>query len=112
MTDEELNIKLYRKMSAEQAAYRKHLLSLPPGEILDHAYEYSTRVDILEAIENNDLSPKQAAALLRCKKPVDAVFRHYEDHGRGRMKDLWNAIEGKANAAMRECIKRSPQQER
>lgn len=78
MTDEELNIKLYRKMSAEQ----------------------------------DDLSPKQASALLQCEKPLDAVFRHYEDHGRGRMKNLWNAIEGKANAAMRECIKRTPQQER
>ena len=99
-------------MSAEQAAYRKHLLSLPPGEILDHAYEYSTRVDILEAMENNDLSPKQAAALLRCEKPVDAVFRHYEDHARGRMKDLWNAIEGKANTVMRDSSKRNHQRER
>ena len=112
MTDEELNTKLYRKMSAEQAAYREHLLTLPPGEILDHAYEYSTRADILEAMKNDDLSPKQASALLQCEKPLDTVFWHYEDHGRGRMKDLWNAIEGKANAAMRECIKRSPQQKR
>lgn len=112
MTGDDLNTKLYQKMSAEQAVYRECLLTMPPGEILDHAYEYSTRADILEAMENDDLSPKQALALLQYEKPLDAVFRHYEKQGKGRMKDLWNAIEGKANAALRENIKCCHQQER
>lgn len=112
MTGDDLNTKLYQKMSAEQAVYRECLLTMTPGEILDHAYEYSTRADILEAMENDDLSPKQASALLHCEKPLDAVFRYYEDYGRGHMKDLCNAIEGKANAAMRGSIKSYLQRER
>ena len=39
MTNEELNTALYEKMFAEQEAYRAWLLSQPPAEILNHAYE-------------------------------------------------------------------------
>lgn len=50
MTAEELTTILYRKMKAEQDTYRDWLLGLPPEEILDHAYEYSVREDILMAL--------------------------------------------------------------
>lgn len=43
MTNEELNTALYEKMFAEQETYRSWLLSQPPGEILNHAYEYTVR---------------------------------------------------------------------
>ena len=38
-------------MFAEQERYRKHLLTLPPEEILDCAYAYTTREDILLSLE-------------------------------------------------------------
>ena len=38
MTNEELNTALYKKMFAEQEKYKEWLLSLPPDEILNHAY--------------------------------------------------------------------------
>ena len=47
MTSEELNTAIYEKMAAEQSAYRDRLLTLPPDEILQHAYEYAVRQDIL-----------------------------------------------------------------
>lgn len=37
---------LYQKASAEQDTYRAWLLTQPPEEILNHAYEYITREDI------------------------------------------------------------------
>ena len=45
MTNEELNTALYEKMFAEQETYRSWLLSLPPEEILNHAYEAAHQFD-------------------------------------------------------------------
>ncbi len=44
---EELNSELYNRMFEEQEHYRNWLLSLPPEEILFHAFSYSVREDIL-----------------------------------------------------------------
>ena len=112
MTGEELNTQLYKKMADEQAAYREYLLSLPPGEILGNAYEYATREDILMALENDDLSRKQAAALLKSEKPLEAVYRHHEAYGRSHMEYIWASMVAKANAIMRDDIKRSHHPER
>ena len=64
MTNEELNTRLYEKMFAEQEQFRDWLLSQPPAEILNHAYEYTMREDILMSLEYNDLEDSQARALL------------------------------------------------
>lgn len=55
MTPEELNTASYHKMEAEQDSYRDWLLTLPPDEILQHAYEYAVRQDILFAMEDLEL---------------------------------------------------------
>ena len=56
MTNEELNTAIYEKMTVAQRAYRDRLLMLPPDEILQHAYEYAVRQDILFA---DDAAGKQ-----------------------------------------------------
>ena len=48
MTPEELNTAIYHKMEAEQDSYRDWLLTLPPDEILQHAYEYLSLIHISE----------------------------------------------------------------
>ena len=63
MTNEELNTRLYEKMFAEQEQFRDWLLSQPPAEILNHAYEYTMREDILMSLEYHDLEDSQARAL-------------------------------------------------
>lgn len=60
MTQAVLNTQLYQKMFAGQEAFKAELIRLPPGEILQKAYEYVCREDILLSLEYNDLSPKQA----------------------------------------------------
>ena len=47
LNSEELNSALYNKMNQEQAIYMDWLESLPPNEILQHAYEFAVRQDIL-----------------------------------------------------------------
>ena len=110
MTTDELNVLLYQKMAAEQANYRAHLLTLPPEEILELAYAYATREDILIAIEHNDLSTRQVQALMKSNTPLEDVFQHYEKHGVGRMGDIWNMVEARANEVLRQEHKRRQQE--
>lgn len=65
-------------MFAEQERYRQHFLTLPPEKILDSAYEYTTREDILLSLEENDLTDKQCRALLKSPCPLSDVFQAWE----------------------------------
>ena len=53
MKNDPLVAKLYNKMQQEQNEYRAWLLAQPPEEILNHAYEYSSREDILIALQRD-----------------------------------------------------------
>lgn len=75
MINEELNTALYEKMFAEQETYRAWLLSQPPEEILNHAYEYTVREDILMSLEYHDLPDAQARALLKSPSPLPMYLR-------------------------------------
>lgn len=112
MSNEELNFNLYTKMRQEFEAYRASLMELPTGEILKSAYEYASKEDILYCVQENDFSDKQCKALLKLEKPLNAIFQHYEKHGRSRMPDLYEAVEGKANALLREEYLKRRQQAR
>lgn len=74
MGETDYNALLYDKMKAEQDKYRDWLLSQPPEEILNHTYEYTMREDIVMCMEELELSPKQAKALLRSPCPLDDVY--------------------------------------
>lgn len=64
MNNQELNTALYEKLFAEQEKFKGWLLTQPPSEILNHAYEYVMREDIVLAMEYHDLTDEQAKALL------------------------------------------------
>ena len=79
MNIEEMSQKLYDKMAAEQESYRQDLLKLPPEQILDKAYEYAMREDILQLMDDPELlSAQRCKALLKSKTPVADVYRHYD----------------------------------
>ena len=65
MTTEELNTVLYQKMYEEQERFKEELRNASPQEIMLNAYELVIREDILLHLEENDLSPAQAKALLK-----------------------------------------------
>lgn len=102
MTNEDLNLELYLKMSAEQERFRSWLMTLPPKEILEHSYEYTVREDILLAMEEHDLPDRQCRALLKSSSPLADVFRHYETWETCYMDDLREAVDSRANLAVRE----------
>ena len=99
---EELTTRLYEKMEAEQQQYREWLLTQPPDEILNHTYEYTMRQDILMAMEEMDLSDKQARALLKSPCPLADVYEHYRNQEHGHMEQIRSAVESRANKVMRE----------
>lgn len=102
MDSEALNTALYKKMYAEQVAFVQSLKYLPAAEVLNHAYEYTTRENILLSLEYNDLSPKQAEALLKMEYPLQAVFESWENHESSLMGELWNMVEKCADEEIRE----------
>ena len=78
MTNEELNTALYKKMFAEQEQYKEWLLTQPPDEILNHAYEYTTREDILLSLENSNEKDFYGEPQLKHRHPQKDQYEYYE----------------------------------
>jgi len=97
MANEKLLTALYEKMSAEQAQYRQWLLGQPPGEILDHAYEYTVREDIVMEMEELELADAQAKALLKSRTPLADVYDAWGKVETHHMDDIREVIENYAN---------------
>ena len=97
MDAEKLNQELYDKMAAEQERFKHELLGMSAEEVLDHAYEYTIREDILMALEFNDLPTSQAAALLASPSPLADIFKDFRDMETGHMDHIRECIEGRAD---------------
>ena len=78
MTNEELNTELYKKLFSEQERFKEWLLTQQSSEILNHAYEYVMREDIILAMEYHDLTDEQVKALLASPSPLADIFRDFE----------------------------------
>lgn len=111
MDNEKLNTKVYEKAFSEQEEFRKWLLAQSPEEILNHAYEYTSREDILLSLEYNDLSDEQAKALLKSKDVLSDVFKDFEKKETDHMEDIGETVKGRANTII-ERQKHEKQMER
>ena len=94
------NTALYEKMAAEQDKFRDWLKTQPPEEILNHAYEYVVREDILMAMEELDLPQSRAAALLASPSPLADVYKEFADRETSYMDVVRDSIEQRAEAAL------------
>ena len=102
MTTEELNQALYDKANNEMKHFANWLLKQTPEEVLNHAYEYVCRENILRSLEYNDLSSRQALALLNSPTPLADVFKKLENTaGSIQMDCIWNTVEARANEVIR-----------
>ena len=102
MTNEERNTALYQKMFAEQEKFRDWLKGQPPEEVLNHAYEYTIREDILMSLEYHDLSDVQADALMKSPSPLADVFRDFEKRETDHMDVIWDCLESRAYMLLEE----------
>ena len=96
MDAEKLNQALYDKMAAEQERFKHGLLGMTPEEVLDHAYEYAMREDILMEMEPLDLPAPLAAALLKSPSPLADVYKDFQDMETSHMENIRECIEGRA----------------
>ena len=79
MNETDYNARLYEKMKAEQDKYRDWILHQEPSEILNHTYEYTMREDIVMCMEELELEPEKARALLRSPCPLSDVYKEFRD---------------------------------
>ena len=106
----DLGYNLYEKMSYEQDYYRQWLLSQPPEEILNHAYEYAMREDILMAMETDELTDAQTQALLSSDTPLADVYRYFDRVETDHMDVVRDCISIRANDILRtqEELRKAP----
>ena len=101
MSETDYNTLLYEKMKAEQDKYRDWLLTQEPAEILNHTYEYTMLEDIVIAMEELELTPKQAKALLKSPCPLDDVYKEFKDREVEHMDTIRDSIETEADNSIR-----------
>ena len=97
MDAEKLTTALFEKMKAEQDSYRAWLVTQPPEKILDYAYKYAIREDILMALEGRDLTAPQAAALLASSTPLTDLLAAWKDRETEHMDSIRDTIESRAD---------------
>ena len=88
---------LFNKMTAEQERYEQQLLKLSPKEILENAYEYALRCDILFSFENNELTDEQAEALLQTDTPLNDIVQTIENLEASYNEMVWDGVENRAD---------------
>lgn len=109
---DELNSELYNRMFEEQEHYRNWLLSLPPEEILFHAFSYSVREDVLMTQEENNFSIEKCKALLESPTPLADMKRAYDKTETNYMDDIRNVMENYADDTLRENKKKISEREK
>lgn len=96
------NTILYQKMFAEQELFKAELMLLSSAEVLDRAYEYVCREDILIAMEYTDLPSRQALALLKSPISLADIFQKWDSWDETlHMEHIWNAVKARANEVVR-----------
>ena len=93
-----MNANLYGKMEETFQDFTNWLLKQSPEVILDHAYEYSIKENILLVFEYNDLEETQVKALIAVDDPLDLLYNHLEDSATISLEALRSLIEEKADA--------------
>lgn len=107
MTNEQWNTTLYKQMFAEQEQFRDWLLAQPPQEILNHAYEYVMREDILLSLEYNDLTDVQAAALMTSPSSLADIYAEFDQLESSHMEEIWSCIESRADKVQAGLLERA-----
>ena len=97
MDTKEVNIILRKKARTELTILRKQLLAQSPQAVLDRAYEYATKSDMVSLINETEFSAKQASALLRRPRLLDSLFKEYGNHSSNSMDVLVSFMMDKAD---------------
>ena len=103
MTNDELNTLLYHKLLKEQEQFKEKLRNSSAQEVMQNAYELVIREDILLHLEENDLSDRQARALLKSEHPLSDLFNAWENRESKHMEEIGQAVEDHADKIISEA---------
>lgn len=103
MSVTDYNARLYEKMKAEQDKYRDRLL---------HPYEYTMREDIVMCMEELELEPEKARALLRSPCPLSDVYKEFRDRETEHMDTIRDSIETEADKCLQRQEKKQQRESR
>lgn len=92
-----INANLYSKMEETFQDFTNWLLRQSPEVILDHAYEYAIKENILLVLEYNDLEEAQANDLLTVEDPLDFLYNEVGESATISLDALLSLIEDKAD---------------
>ena len=102
MNETDYNARLYEKMKAEQDKYRDWLAS----------QEYTMREDIVMCMEELELEPEKARALLRSPCPLSDVYKEFRDRETEHMDTIRDSIETEADKSLQRQEKKQQRESR
>ena len=101
-TKDELETKLYEKMSQENAAFLAEMKTKSPDEIISRAYEIACRDNLLMLFEDEtSLSERQLAVLTEFEHPLSQLYTDWLSRDTDEMDAFRDSIASCANDILR-----------
>ena len=103
MTKDQLEDKLYERMSAENEAFLDDLKTKPAEEIISHAYEIARRDDFLMLFESKtSMSQRQLEVLMEFDHPLSVLYEDWVNRDTDEMEQLQGSMESFVNDILSE----------
>ena len=98
MTKEQLENKLYERMSAENKTFLADLKTKSADEIISHAYEITCRDNFLMLFEyETSLNQRQLEVLMEFDHPLEALFDDWINRDSDEMDRFRDSVEACAD---------------
>ncbi len=108
MTKEQLENRLYERMSAENEAFLADLRVKPVDEIISHAYEIACRDNLLMLFEDEtSLSERQLAVLTEFEHPLSQLYTDWLSRDTDEMDAFRDSIACCADDILRKKSKKN-----
>lgn len=96
------NKRLYEKVQNEYNEFIAQLKQMPPEEIIEYSYQKVIKEDIVCIIENDDLSPHKAKALLQLRNTLQDLYDEWLSTDYSQMEALRDVVAQRAESALKE----------
>ena len=104
-TKDELETKLYEKMSQENEVFLVEMKTQSPDEIISHAYEIACRDNLLMLFEDEtSLSERQLEVLMEFDHPLEALFDDWINRDSDEMDRFRDSVEACADDILRKRV--------
>lgn len=92
MTHEELETKVYEKMSVEYDDLLDNIKKMPPQDIIDNAYQIVMKQDMLFMMDKHFLDESQLRLLLDSETPLDDLYQDWLEKDCTYLEDVEQSI--------------------